>query len=244
MLVKACLNGARSRDEHPALPVTPAELAAEASAAVAAGAGALHLHPRAASGEESLAAADVAAALEAIRSACPGVPVGVSTGLWITSGDPERRLAEIAGWTGAARADFASVNLSEDGAGEVSAALRAAGVGVEAGTWSEANAELVAAGALGGDLVRILIEPQEDDAGAAVARAAAIERELSDRGVPGPRLHHGYGAVTWAVLAAAVERGRDIRVGFEDTLELPDGSTAAGNGELVAAAVRLAQEAA
>jgi uncharacterized protein (DUF849 family) len=244
VLVKACLNGARSPAEHPALPVTPAELAAEASAAVAAGAGALHFHPRDAGGEETLAAAGVAAAVEAVREACPGVPLGVSTGLWITGGDPERRLAEIAGWAGPGRPDFASVNLSEEGAGEVAAALRAAGVGVEAGTWSERNAELVAAGALGGDLVRVLIEPQEDDFGAAVARAAAIERVLSDRGVAGPRLHHGYGAATWAVLAAAVERGRDIRVGLEDTLELPDGSTASGNGELVAAAVRLVREAA
>jgi len=244
VLVKACLNGARSPAEHPALPVTPAELAAEASAAVAAGAGALHFHPRDGGGEETLAAAGVAAAVEAVRAACPGVPLGVSTGLWITHGDPERRLAEIAGWDGPGRPDFASVNLSEEGAGEVAAALRASGVGVEAGTWSEENAELVAAGALGGDLVRILIEPQEDDSGAAVARAAAIERALSDRGVPGPRLHHGYGAATWAVLAAALERGRDIRVGLEDTLELPDGSTASGNGELVAAAVRLVREAA
>jgi uncharacterized protein (DUF849 family) len=243
VLVKACLNGARSPAEHPALPVTPAELAAEGRAAVAAGAGALHLHPRDEDGEETLAADAVAAAVEAVRAACPGVPVGVSTGLWITGGDPERRLAEIAGWAGPGRPDFASVNMSEEGAGDVAAALRAAGVGVEAGTWSEENAEHVAAGTLGGDLVRILIEPQEDDAGAAVARAAAIERVLSDRGVPGPRLHHGYGAATWAVLAAAVARGRDIRVGLEDTLELPDGSTAPGNGALVAAAVRVAGEA-
>ena len=69
-----------------------------------------------------------------------------------------------------------------------------------------------------------------------------MDRILSNRGVPGPRLHHGYGAATWAVLAAAVERGRDIRVGFEDTLELPDGTAASGNAELVAAAMRLGQE--
>ena len=134
------------------------------------------------------------------------------------------------------------MNLSEEGAGEVAAALRAVGVGVEAGVWSEENAELVADGALGGELVRILIEPQDSDPGTAVANAAAVDRVLSNRGVPGPRLHHGYGAATWAVLAAAVERGRDIRVGFEDTLELPDGTTASGNGELVAAAMRLGQE--
>jgi len=28
MLVKACLNGATTRDEHPAVPTTPADLAA------------------------------------------------------------------------------------------------------------------------------------------------------------------------------------------------------------------------
>jgi uroporphyrinogen-III synthase len=35
--IKACLNGGRLRNEHPAVPVTPGELAAEAAAAVAAG---------------------------------------------------------------------------------------------------------------------------------------------------------------------------------------------------------------
>jgi uncharacterized protein (DUF849 family) len=242
VLVKACLNGARAQSEHPALPVTPEQLAGEASAAVAAGAGALHVHPRGDDGAETLASDAVGAAVAAIRAACPGVPVGVSTGLWIAGEDPERRLAEIAGWAGAERPDFASVNLSEEGAGEVAAALRAVGVGVEAGLGEEADAEQVADGALGGELVRILIEPQDPDAGTAVAGAAAMERTLSDRGVPGPRLHHGYGPATWAVLEAAFERGRDVRVGFEDTLELPDGTIASGNGELVAAAVRLARE--
>ena len=242
MLVKACLNGARSASEHPALPVTAAELAQEASAAVAAGAGALHVHPRDDAGAETLDAQHVGAAVTAIRAACPGVPVGVSTGLWIAGDDPERRLAEIGGWAQAERPDFASVNLSEEGAGAVAAALRAVGVGVEAGLWSEENAELVADGALGGELLRILIEPQDSDPGTAVAKAAAVDRVLSNRGVPGPRLHHGYGAATWAVLAAAVERGRDIRVGFEDTLELPNGTTASGNAELVAAAMRLGPE--
>src|SRR5580658_3439472 len=64
--VKVCLNGQRGRAEHPALPVTPAELAAEAAAAVAAGAEAVHLHPRSGSGAESLLDADVGAAVAAV----------------------------------------------------------------------------------------------------------------------------------------------------------------------------------
>jgi len=37
--------------------------------------------------------------------------------------------------------------------------------------------------------------------------------------------------------------GAGIRVGLEDTTVLPDGSVAAGNGDLVAAAALLAREA-
>jgi uncharacterized protein (DUF849 family) len=41
------------------------------------------------------------------------------------------------------------------------------------------------------------------------------------------------------VLRAAIADGQDIRIGLEDTTVLPDGSTAAGNADLVAAAARL-----
>ncbi len=37
MLIKACLNGDRTRDEHPSVRQTPAELAAEAAAAIRMG---------------------------------------------------------------------------------------------------------------------------------------------------------------------------------------------------------------
>src|SRR5215469_8892709 len=96
--MKACLNGQRRRADHPALPVTPAELAGSAAGAVLAGAEAVHLHPRGADGRESLLAADVGAAVAAIRQACPGVPVGVTTGLWVTAGDAAARSAAVAGW--------------------------------------------------------------------------------------------------------------------------------------------------
>src|ERR1700730_6934147 len=38
VLIKACLNGARRPEEHPAIPVSPEQLAAEARRAVLAGA--------------------------------------------------------------------------------------------------------------------------------------------------------------------------------------------------------------
>src|SRR3954453_7981302 len=44
--VKACINGARTPDQHPNLPVTPEQLAAAALAAHGAGAKAGHMHPK------------------------------------------------------------------------------------------------------------------------------------------------------------------------------------------------------
>lgn len=81
--MKACLNGGRRRAEHAAVPLTAEELAQDAAAAVAAGAAALHIHARGTDGAETLDAADCGAAISAIRAACPGVPVGVSTGAWM-----------------------------------------------------------------------------------------------------------------------------------------------------------------
>jgi len=243
VLVKACLNGGRSRAEHPAVPAAPAELAADAVAVVRAGAGAIHLHPRDESGAEALDAAAVLAAVSAVQAAVPGVPVGVTTGLWAADGSPARRLELVAGWTGPGKPAFASVNMSEPGAGELAALLARLGIGVEAGVWTVADADTLAGSGLlagSGGLVRILIEPQEPSPAGAVALAAGIEAALDRHGIAGPRLHHGYGLATWQVQRAAVALGRDIRVGLEDTLVLADGAAARDNAELIAAAVGLA----
>jgi hypothetical protein len=65
--IKVCMNGGRARGEYPAVPVTAGELATAAAAAVAAGAEAVHLHPRDGGGAESLRVEDVAAAVTAVR---------------------------------------------------------------------------------------------------------------------------------------------------------------------------------
>ena len=45
----------------------------------------------------------------------------------------------------------------------------------------------------------------------------------------------------WPLLIDAVKAGHQTRIGFEDTLTLPDGSAAASNRDLVAVAIRLAE---
>jgi uncharacterized protein (DUF849 family) len=45
MGLQACLNGGRTREDHPAVPQTPRELAADAIAVRDAGAFSVHVHP-------------------------------------------------------------------------------------------------------------------------------------------------------------------------------------------------------
>jgi uncharacterized protein (DUF849 family) len=127
--------------------------------------------------------------------------------------------------------DFVSVNLSELGWAGIARAARHAGLGVEAGLSTPADAEELAQSPFAHQLVRALVEV---DGGVEDARAVA---ELVPDGVP--QLWHGYGHLTWEVVAAAAAAGHDVRVGLEDVLTLPGGGPATGNGELVAAAVRL-----
>ncbi|GAA0581324.1 3-keto-5-aminohexanoate cleavage protein [Paractinoplanes ferrugineus] len=225
--IKACLNGGR-----PA-PASPTDLAAEAAAAVAAGAEAVHVHPRDPAGRESLAAEDIGAALVAIRRAVPGLRVGVSTGLWITGGDAPRRAAHIAAWR--ALPDFTSVNVGEEGFTDLVRLLTARGVGVEAGVWRPAEAQAVA----GLALERVLIEVLDTPAAAAVPAADAILAALDEAGWTGERLLHGEQDACWPLIAHAGRLGLPTRVGLEDTLVLPDGSPAPGNAALVEKALEV-----
>lgn len=236
ILVKACLNGSKHLSEHEALPISPAQLAVDGRRAVEAGAAALHVHPRREDGSETLDPDVCAAAIREIRAACPGIPVGLSTGLWI-EGNPARRLACIAAWT--LRPDFVSANFSESGTVELCESLIARGIGVEAGVSTVADARAFVESGLPDRCLRVLIEPQEQDATTALATAGAIDATLDHHAIGLARVLHGEGAPAWAVLVAALEREHDIRIGFEDTLVLPNGSRARHNGELVAAAVRL-----
>jgi uncharacterized protein (DUF849 family) len=228
--VKACLNGRRTRAEHEAVPLTPEELARDAAAVASAGAFAVHVHPRGGDGAETLDADACAAAVAAICRAVPGLPVGLSTGAWIS----DDRLRDIGGWR--VLPDFVSVNFSEPGTEELCELLLARGIGIEAGLASPADAAGLVRSGLGPRCVRVLVEV---DGG--VDDAEAVDRALAEAGIAGVRLWHGDGAQTWAVVAAGLARGYEVRIGLEDTLVLPDGSRAGGNAELVAAVSELAR---
>ncbi len=231
--VKACINGARTPDQHPNLPITPDQLAAAAVQAHQAGAQAVHMHPKTADGVDSLHGDAVGAAVKAVRAALPGLPLGVTTGFWALP-DADARLRAVEGWT--VLPDFASLNWHEPGSEELAHLLLGKGLGVEIGLF---HAEAVASWArsdLAQHCMRVMIELQAD---ADVAAADDMLDRVLAVGSPAPVLLHGLDESCWPLLEHAGLRGVQTRIGMEDTLKLPDGSVAPDNAALVSAAVRL-----
>jgi uncharacterized protein (DUF849 family) len=235
-ILEVALNGSRTREEHPAIPRTPEELARAARDAVAAGAQVLHLHVHDSDGVATLAAEPSAAALHAVRAACPGVPVSLSTSAAIEP-DPRRRLELVAGWT--ALPELVTANMGERGIVELCDLLEARGVGIEAGLLELEDAYAFIQAGVAELCVRVLVEPLDSDPDDAVAHAAAMEQALAGAAIPLEQVHHGDGVASWAVSERAVRRGHGIRTGLEDTTVMPDGRQAPDNAALVSAAVAM-----
>jgi uncharacterized protein (DUF849 family) len=177
-----------------------------------------------------MAATAVARTVNAIRDAAPGLPVGVTTGAWLAD-DPRDRVRLIEQWD--VLPDFASVNWHEEGAEDVAAALLDHSVGLEVGLWSLSAARAFVSSELRTECLRVLIELP---ANASVVLADEILDVIGDQFAV---LVHGEDESSWPAVQFGLDRGYGIRIGLEDTLELPDGSPAPDNAGLVRAALEL-----
>ncbi len=254
MLIKAAINGGRTKAEHRAVPVSPHEQAAAVAECLNAGAGAVHLHVRYTSSDEnlqseaeSLYAKDVAQTLLAVLPVAPKSQIGITTGAWILP-DPAARLEAVAAWD--VLPGFASVNFSEDGAVDLARLLLSRGVDVEVGLCdADAAGVFLEAGLVNqqpsGSLhmstprcIRVLLEPQEQNIERALETVVAIEKTLNSKAIELPRLLHGTETTVWPMMDEAIARGYDVRVGLEDTLLMPDERIVRDNTELITEAVR------
>ncbi|NJO38328.1 MAG: 3-keto-5-aminohexanoate cleavage protein [Rhizobiales bacterium] len=235
-------NGARrSKADHPGLPMTPDELAAEAERCCAAGATVIHLHVRTADGRHSLDPDLYRSAMRAIRSA-----VGERMAIQVTTEAAGVYMAEAQrAVVRELRPEAVSLAIRElipdEASIEQAAALRPLAALISA---LRRNNILYTADEVARfhELRRRGVIPQSHPWVLFVlgrhAEATAIR--ASDLV---PLLRHHEDGVPWSVCAfgpaeaaaalAAAGLGGHVRVGFENNLWLRDGSLAGSNADLV-----------
>lgn len=206
------------------------QLVHAAQESVAAGAEALHVHAKDRRGHDTLAPDVVDATVAALREAVPDTPIGLTTGAW-TSDDPLDREQQVAQLS--VLPDFVSVNWHEVRSVPLAEQLLERGVGIEPGLWTPKAVAQWQDWPHRDRCVRILLEVVPDlPAAAALAAAHGLIDAIGDD--PGaPVLLHGEERAAWPVLELAIERGYEVRIGLEDTLEMPDGTRAFDNAALV-----------
>jgi uncharacterized protein (DUF849 family) len=221
-VLQACLNGSRTAQEHPALPLSPERLAEDAADVAALGVTSVHIHPRDVIGAHTLVGPEVATTIATVRAAVPGIEIGVSTDV------DGPQAAVIGSWAPLAtgRPDIASVRVGRPGWQEVVEALHGVNVAVE----------LVVAGVGAARLLttvdrvaRLRVTATRANAEELLALLEPLQR---------PILLHGVDDEAWPVLDRAGRLEHSTRMGLADTLTLPDGRPARNNVELVALARR------
>jgi D-serine deaminase-like pyridoxal phosphate-dependent protein len=90
---------------------------------------------------------------------------------------------------------------------ELCEVLRSAGIAPEAGIWSAADADQLAAAGQAMGWLRILVEIIDVPADRAVAAADEVLRRLDELNLTAPRLIHGEGTACWPLIAHAAGSG-------------------------------------
>jgi 3-keto-5-aminohexanoate cleavage enzyme len=264
VVITCAISGAiANRDQCPAIPYTPEEYGAEARRIVDEGGVHIHIHARSPDGAPSYEIEDFQAIKDAIRAEVGDAAiVNFSTG---TVGVPvQKRVAylEACGPEVAAlnmgslnyakysrsRKDFVFkfvfVNPFEEII-ELLEAMRRLGIKPEHECFDVGHvaslAPLVDMGLLDAPL-------HADFVMGVVGGVPATARNLAAMADNMPAGRHHWGVIgigreQWMMVAAALTLGGSIRVGLEDNFYLPDGAMARSNGELIAKARQMTEDA-
>ena len=241
-LLMVAPNGARRvYQDHPAIPLTPEELARDAKACLAAGASAMHVHVREADGRHLLDAAAYQDAISAIQEA-----VGDQLLLQVTSEAggryapaEQRRVIE------ALQPEYASIAVREwfgdanevHASGELCRYIAGRGTHIQYIVYSPEDLhffnQLRQQGTLpnGPALLLFVLGRYVDPP---IADPGRLPGFLSNLVAGDHWAVCAFGPTEGDCLALAAQQGGHARVGFENNLWRADGQIAANNAELVA----------
>jgi len=237
-------NGARrSKADHAAIPLTPAELADDARRCLDAGAAMMHLHVRRADGSHSLEPADYRPAIERIRAAVGDALVLQLTTESVGIYTPAQQMASVR----ALRPEAVSIALRElfvapdAPAREFAGWLERERVVAQYILYDTADLRhyrrLRADGAIGEGTHWVLFVLGRYRAGQ-TSLPTDLLPFITDWGEDStPWAMCAFGRHELACAGAALAFGGHVRVGFENNLWRADGSVASGNAELITAAV-------
>lgn len=243
MILAVAPNGARkTKADHPALPMTPEEIATAAAACRAAGAAMIHLHVRNAEGRHSLDVETYRAAIAAVRAAVGRDLIVQVTSEAVGIYRPEEQMRMVRELKPEA-VSLAVREIVPDAAAEPAAADFLAWVLAERILpqyilYSDDDLrrfdDLIARGVVPGERQVVLFV-----LGRYTKGQTSEPRELMPFLAANSRDHLwsvcAFGPRETACAVAAAALGGHARVGFENNFHLPDGSLAADNAALVAA---------
>ena len=242
LVIAVAPNGARrTKSDHPALPIEPAELAECAAACLDAGASLFHLHVRDARGSHSLDAERYRAAIDAIRAAVgKRLVIQVTTEATGRCG-PQEQMALVR----ALQPEAVSLALREivpDAGAEETAAeflswVHEAGVLPQYILYSADDVQrwhaLSRRGIIPVEGATVLFVLGRHAAPDAPAEPLELVPMLAAHDPAVPWSVCAFGPNEHACCSAAAALGGHARVGFENNLHLRDGSVAADNAALV-----------
>jgi 3-keto-5-aminohexanoate cleavage enzyme len=265
ILIKACLNGGRGREESPNVPWTPAEIAAEAQRCFDAGACVVHMHARTPDGATSQDAAWYAEADSLIRARMPlltnhttirslGEPVEVVL-RHLREAPPDMcslNMCHLISHRG--RPGARTTALTPNGYEDIAAILQTCYVqGVFAETalfdlgFLNTALTLIRDGVLRHTNYFLLEFPSGAwGDGRAVAAGTPqnyilLREQVRQLYPEATCVSHGIGENVFRLATLAIAMEDVVRVGFEDGVRMPDGRLAESSAELVAWAVELAR---
>ncbi len=251
LIITACICGAEvTKEQNPAVPYTPLEIAREAKSAADAGAAIIHLHVREDDGTPTQSAARFKQCIDAIRAVCPDVIIQPSTGGAVGMSNDER-LQPITLDPEMATLDCGTCNFggddifvnTENAIIDFAEKMNARGIKPEVEVFDKGMIDMANRLSAKG----IIKTPMHFDFVMGVNGGISGEARdlvfMAGSIPPGSTwTAAGVGRYEFPMAVMAIIMGGHVRVGFEDNVYLSKGVMAKSNGELVEKAVRLAKE--